>query len=78
LNLWPQEKPLTAGPDWLHTFPVPPHLLKEIQKKRYSTIMKRIIGNFVFWVGIKMLSTAAIHLVLDAFSLSPLSKIKIV
>jgi hypothetical protein len=52
--------------------------LKEIQKKRYSTIMKRIIGNFAFWVCIKMMSVAAIHLVLDAFSLSPLSKIKIV
>lgn len=40
--------------------------------------MMRIIGNFAFWVCVKVMSTAAIHLVLDAFSLSPLSKIKIV
>jgi hypothetical protein len=38
--------------------------------------MKRIIGNFVFWVCVKLMSVAAIHLVLDAFSLSPLSSLK--
>jgi hypothetical protein len=37
--------------------------------------MKRIIGNFAFWVCIKLMSMAAIHLVLDAFSLSPLKKL---
>ena len=34
--------------------------------------MKRIIGNFVFWLSVKLMSVAAIHLVLDAFSISPL------
>ena len=34
--------------------------------------MKRIIGNFAFWVTVKLLSMGAVHLVLDAFSLSPL------
>jgi hypothetical protein len=38
--------------------------------------MKRIIGNFVFWVCVKLMSVAAIHLVLDAFSLSPLSSLR--
>jgi hypothetical protein len=38
-------------------------------------VMKRIIGNFVFWVSVKLMSVAAVHLVLDAFSLSPLRKI---
>ena len=37
--------------------------------------MKRIIGNFAFWVCVKLMSVGAIHLVLDAFSLSPLKKI---
>jgi hypothetical protein len=37
--------------------------------------MKRIIGNFAFWVCVKLMSVAAIHLVLDAFSISPLRKI---
>jgi hypothetical protein len=40
--------------------------------------MIRIIGNFAFWACVKVMSVAAIHLVLDAFSLSPLSNIKIV
>jgi hypothetical protein len=34
--------------------------------------MKRIIGNFAFWVSVKLMSMAALHLVLDAFSISPL------
>lgn len=34
--------------------------------------MRRIIGNFAFWVCVKLMSLAALHLVLDAFSLSPL------
>lgn len=34
--------------------------------------MKRIIGNFVFWVCVNLMSLAAIHLVLAAFSVSPL------
>lgn len=34
--------------------------------------MKRILGNFAFWVCIKLMSVSALHLVLDAFSLSPL------
>ena len=38
--------------------------------------MKRIIGNFVFWVCVQLMSGAAIHLVLDAFSLSPLSSLR--
>jgi hypothetical protein len=37
--------------------------------------MKRIIGNFFFWACVKMMSLAAVHLVLDAFSVSPLKKI---
>ena len=40
--------------------------------------MKRIIGNFAFWVCVKLMTTAALHLTLDAFSLSPLSKIKLI
>lgn len=34
--------------------------------------MKRIVGNFAFWVCVKLMSVSALHLVLDAFSLSPL------
>jgi hypothetical protein len=34
--------------------------------------MKRIVGNFAFWVCVKLMSMAALHLVLDAFYLSPL------
>lgn len=34
--------------------------------------MKRIIGNFAFWVCVQLMSLAALHLVLDAFSISPL------
>lgn len=37
--------------------------------------MKRIIGNFAFWVCVNLMSTGALHLVLDAFSVSPLKKI---
>jgi hypothetical protein len=37
--------------------------------------MKRIFGNFAFWVCVQLMSMAAIHLVLDAFSISPLRKI---
>lgn len=37
--------------------------------------MSRILGNFLFWVCVKLMSVAAIHLVLDAFSISPLKKI---
>jgi hypothetical protein len=39
--------------------------------------MKRIIGNFAFWVTVKLMSLGALHLVLDAFSISPL-KINII
>lgn len=37
--------------------------------------MKRIVGNFAFWVCVNLMSMAAILLVLDAFSVSPLKKI---
>lgn len=40
--------------------------------------MMRIVGNFAFWVFVKVMTTAALHLVLDAFSLSPLSRFKII
>ena len=37
--------------------------------------MSRIIGNFLFWACVKLMSATALHLVLDAFSVSPLRKI---
>jgi hypothetical protein len=40
--------------------------------------VKRIIGNFAFWVCVMLMTTAALHLVLDAFFLSPVSKLKLV
>jgi hypothetical protein len=36
--------------------------------------MHRILGNFLFWVCIMLMSLTAIHLVLDAFFLSPLKR----
>ncbi len=38
--------------------------------------MRSIIGNFAFYVCVKLLSLTALHLVLDAFSVSPLMKLK--
>jgi hypothetical protein len=43
--------------------------------RKEVSVMKRIIGNFAFWVCVQLMSVAAVHLVLDAFSLSPLRKI---
>jgi hypothetical protein len=37
--------------------------------------MKRIVGNFVFWVCVELMSTTAILLILDAFSVLSLRKI---
>lgn len=39
--------------------------------------MRSIIGNFAFYVCVKLLSLTALHLVLDAFSISPLMKLKV-
>ena len=68
---------LTPDAPSLHTFPCPASPLQEIQKRGISVTMKRIIGNFAFWVCVKLMSLAALHLVLDAFHVSPL-KLKII
>lgn len=45
---------------------------EKFRKEVNKSVMKRILGNFAFWVCIKLMSMTALHLVLDAFSLSPL------
>lgn len=40
--------------------------------------MRSIIGNFAFYFCVKLMSLGALHLVLDAFSISPLSKLRLI
>jgi hypothetical protein len=65
---------LTRGPPWLHTSLSRLTSTGNFRKEVFKA-MKRIVGNFAFWVCVNLMSMAAILLVLDAFSVSPLKKI---